>query len=108
MVARNLHVELSELASLAHEKKDNFAWDQLRRSLYYDLALKTIRFEKLVSVTFLSPCGCLDGLLNLPEGGRGESGRGESGHGTSRGQDRVDQRAVEAGGRQHCRHHQYH
>ena len=46
MVARNLHVELSELASLVHEKKDNFALDELRRSFrYYDMALRTISFE---------------------------------------------------------------
>ena len=46
MVARNLHVELSELAGLVNEKKDNFALDELRRSFrYYDMALRTVRFE---------------------------------------------------------------
>ena len=55
MVARNLHVELSELAGLVNEKKDNFALDELRRSFrYYDMALKTISFEYLVSVTSLA------------------------------------------------------
>ena len=55
MVARNLHVELSELAGLVHEKKDSFARDELRRSFrYYDMALRTVRFEYLVSVTFLA------------------------------------------------------
>ena len=46
MVARNLHVELSELAGVVNEKKDNFALDELRRSFrYYDMALRTISFE---------------------------------------------------------------
>ena len=55
MVARNLHVELSELAGVVNEKKDNFALDELRRSFrYYDMALRTISFEYLVSVTSLA------------------------------------------------------
>ena len=53
MVARNLHVELSELASLVHEKKDNFALDELRRSFsYYDIALRT---NSVLSTWSLSP-----------------------------------------------------
>ena len=54
MVAGNLHVELSELAGLVHEKKD-FAWDELRRRYsYYDMALRTVRFSDL-STWSLSP-----------------------------------------------------
>ena len=55
MVARNLLVELSELASQVHEKKDNFAWDEPRKSFrYFDRAMRTVRFEYLVSVTSLA------------------------------------------------------
>ena len=57
MVARNLRVKISELAGLVHEKKDNFAWDELRkRFIYFVMALRTIRFEYLVSVTSLADC----------------------------------------------------
>ena len=52
---QNLRVKLSELTGLINEKKDIFAWDELRRSYcYYDRAMETMRYEYMVSRTNLT------------------------------------------------------
>ena len=55
ILARNLRVKLSELTGLIDQKKDSFAWDELRRHYsYYDRAMDTLRYEFMVSTTHLT------------------------------------------------------
>ena len=55
ILTHNLRVKLSQLSGLIHEKRDSFAWDELRRHYsYYDLAMKTVRFEFMVSTIYLT------------------------------------------------------
>ena len=61
---RNLRVKLSQLSGLVHEKKDSFAWDELRRHYrYYDLAMETVRY--MVSTTHLTDPADISMAYNL-------------------------------------------
>ena len=55
ILTRNLRMKLSQLSGFIHEKRESFAWDELRRHYsYYDLAMKTVRFEFMVSTIQLT------------------------------------------------------
>ena len=57
---------MSDLAGLIHEKKNEFTRDELRRSYtYYDLALKTMKYDYLVSSTHTTNPNDLSGAYNL-------------------------------------------
>ena len=57
---------MSDLAGLIHEKKNEFTRDELRRSYnYYDLALKTMKYDYLVSSTRTTSPNDLSGAYNL-------------------------------------------
>ena len=58
--------KLSDLAGLIHDKKNEFTRDELRRSYnYYNLALKTMNYDYLVSSNHTTYPDDLSGVYNL-------------------------------------------